>query len=508
MAMTDGSFTELAIGEQGEHVTELQERLRDLGHEVPDTGVFDEQTQLVLTEFATSHGVTDGSTATAVAQLQTETGELKSTEWEAHYTAPVGKRYEGENQPGNTVWANEERKQTYVPPDAGAARSEFGYDITGGKVGSGDELLDTTGIGTTARFKGSKPERMIFTMDTEGDLNLADSRAEEDARPGMRVHHSTLGGGVEVAGAGEMKIREGVVEQVSDTSGHYRPDFAMTQQVGGALKNQGVDTDKVTFELGNYGPNDERKKDTLVSGTELLSYDREATLGEINVILRKNVDVAGRQKWSGAWDMLPPDVRQKEEGDLFAQLAQPYGAMSDRDLQQEARKILQGRHEKLDSVLAQIKLGRGWRDDPTGKHSLRFYDGTSWTARVLNGDTESQDQEGLLLLGGGGGGGQAPSQAPQQASQAPGSNEAPQGGGGGGYLPDPTNAQAPGGGGGYLPDPTNTQAQGGGGGGYLPDPTNTQPQGGVGPSQAPPLVSPAPGGQPPQGLDPDGGYID
>jgi hypothetical protein len=190
--------------------------------------------------------------------------------------------------------------------------------------------------------------------------------------------------------------------------------------------------------------------------------------------------------------MLPPGVRQKEEEDLFAQLAKPYGAMSDRDLQHEARKILQGRHETLDTVLAQIKLGRGWRDDPTGKHSLRFYDGTSWTARVLNGDTESQDQEGVLLLGGGGGG-QAPSQAPQQASQAPGSNEAPQGGGGGG---------------GYMPDPTNTQAQGGGGGGgYLPDPTNTQAQGGGGPSQAPPLVSPAPGGQAPQGLDPDGGYI-
>jgi hypothetical protein len=421
--MSDPTYAELEIGEEGDHIIELQDRLRESGLDVPASGVFDEETQAVLVVFAESRGVTDGTTASAVAQLATETGELVSAGWTAHYTAPVQARYEGEDQLGNAVWANERRKQTYYPENAEAAKAEFGYELSGGRFvsggedGSAQEPLDTTGIVKGATWVGSKPERMIYTMDTKGDFRMADSIAEaqREDREGLRVHHSTTAAGQEVAGAGEMKIREGVVEQVSDASGHYRPDFAMTQQVAGALKNQGVDTDKVTFELGNYLPGDKRLKDTLASGTEVLAYDRDAILADLNPLLRKQVEVAGRQKWSGAWDWLSPEVRTREEDELFAQLAAPYAEMSDRDLQNEARKIMQGRHDRLDAVLAQVKLAKGWREDPLERHQWRWYDGQSWTARVSDSDIQSEDNEGAQLLSPG-------VAAPSQALSAAGSS--------------------------------------------------------------------------------------
>ncbi|MGH9117355.1 MAG: hypothetical protein ACRD0A_05625 [Acidimicrobiales bacterium] len=102
--------------------------------------------------------------------------------------------------------------------------------------------LDTTHVTTSAGWKGSKSERMIYTMDGEGQVNLADPRAEEAQRPGERFHHTSLEAGAAVAGTGEMKVREGVVEAVSDKSGHDKPDFAMTQQVGQALNDQAMNT--------------------------------------------------------------------------------------------------------------------------------------------------------------------------------------------------------------------------------------------------------------------------
>jgi hypothetical protein len=418
--MSDPTYAELEIGEQGEHVSELQERLRDLGHDVPDSGVFDEQTQTVLIEFATSHGVTDGTSASAVAQLATETGEFQQPEWTAKFTSPLQARYVGEDQPNNAVWQGQARDRTYYPDSSEAATAEFGYQITGGRVVSGGEdgtppeALDTTGVKTKAEWIGSKSERMIYTMDEGGDLRLADPKAEQKEHPGMRVHHSTLAAGEAVAGAGEMKIREGVVEQVSDASGHYRPDFAATQQVAGALKDQGVDTDKVTFELGNYLPGDQRLADTVVSGTELLSYDRESILKDLNPILRKQVQALGKQRWGGAWDWLQPAKRKEEEDEFWETVAAPYAAMSDRELQNEGRALLQGRHDRFNAVLAEIKVAKGWREDPLGRFDWRWYDGENWTARVSKDDKESQDPEGAQQLSPGVA---APSQAPTTGVQ-------------------------------------------------------------------------------------------
>jgi len=36
----------------------------------------------------------------------------------------------------------------------------------------------------------------------------------------------------------------------------------------------------------------------------------------------------------------------------------------------------------------------GWRDDPFGRHELRFYDGTRWTPYVRDAGADSMDEPG------------------------------------------------------------------------------------------------------------------
>ncbi|MFK2827300.1 hypothetical protein QYG89_17055, partial [Bacillus sp. B190/17] len=84
-----------------------------------------------------------------------------------------------------------------------------------------------------AAFEGSKPDRHIFTMDGKGQFLTADAIKENEDRgqdalnrghsQQERFHHSSFNAGEAVAGAGEMQVRDGQVELVSDTSGHYRP---------------------------------------------------------------------------------------------------------------------------------------------------------------------------------------------------------------------------------------------------------------------------------------------
>jgi hypothetical protein len=43
-------------------------------------------------------------------------------------------------------------------------------------------------------------------------------------------HHSSLGGGKPVAGAGEITVKNGVPTEISNGSGHYRPSQKLNSQ--------------------------------------------------------------------------------------------------------------------------------------------------------------------------------------------------------------------------------------------------------------------------------------
>ena len=85
--------------------------------------------------------------------------------------------------------------------------------------------------------------RAIFVMHGDGAIYCA---------PEHRVgefHHSSLGQGKPVAGAGELEAREGRLLAITDHSSHYCPPRRFTEQVLAELAAGGVDLRWVTQEL-------------------------------------------------------------------------------------------------------------------------------------------------------------------------------------------------------------------------------------------------------------------
>ena len=483
---------ELPAGAQGAHVTELQTRLQHTGYLPDPSGVWDTQSQQALVAFGADNGVSSPASADLVAQVQAVTGALQAPQWVQRFSDPdaaygiqgnVLQKFAGEQYDGNAVWAEKDRKTTYYP-DQQTATDEYGVAVQGGRMTIPGEVdaqgnpvyMDTTDITTQAGLAGSKPERMIYTMDAQGQMRLADPAAEQASMPGERFHHSSLAGGAAVAGAGEVKVREGVVESVSDKSGHYQPDFGMTTQVDQALQAGGVDTSRVTYELGNFNAaGGATNPDTLVSGTELGAYDREGMLDEVRKACLDQARASAARNYGVPWDRLQEGMKQRVQGDVDAQYAQLYSryeAMSDRELMAEARQLIERRHQAQRAVLSEIPKTRGWREDPVGLHQYRFFDGERWTDLVSDNDVQSQDDKYLEMFNRDD---SAPAAAPASAA-VPGNDAA---------AAVPGNEPAPAQWAGYVTDPSAqpqgapaqpqgapAQPQGAPApqGGYLPDP--------------------------------------
>ncbi|MCD9020873.1 hypothetical protein [Cohnella silvisoli] len=137
--------------------------------------------------------------------------------------------------------------------------------------------LNTIGAERPAAI-GAKGDRHIFTMDGAGQFYTGDAiqenktRGREAADRGAlqqeRFHHSSFLGGEEVAGAGEMQVRDGQVELVSDTSGHYRPGSKQMMQTVQQLEKNKVQTERLGVEfVGKNGT-----QNMQASATELLGY--------------------------------------------------------------------------------------------------------------------------------------------------------------------------------------------------------------------------------------------
>jgi hypothetical protein len=58
-------------------------------------------------------------------------------------------------------------------------------------------------------------------------------------------HHSSFLSGKPVASAGELKITNGVIEEISRKSGHYQPTKNINKQIITHLKNNGVETKNI-----------------------------------------------------------------------------------------------------------------------------------------------------------------------------------------------------------------------------------------------------------------------
>jgi hypothetical protein len=122
------------------------------------------------------------------------------------------------------------------------AREQHRITISDGLVYDARGNLFDTQNGVSA-FGPSSNGRAIFVMDEHGNLYASTYQAFRE------FHHSSLLGGQDVAAAGELVVKDGRIELITDRSGHYMPDRSRTQQVLDQLESQGIviDPNNINF---------------------------------------------------------------------------------------------------------------------------------------------------------------------------------------------------------------------------------------------------------------------
>jgi hypothetical protein len=129
---------------------------------------------------------------------------------------------------GEIIWARSKRLVLYD-------REAAARDLTRVEIRHGCFLthrgrpLDTRHMVT--HFSG--PGCAIYVVSREGKLHVASHSL------GHR-HHSSLLAGQAVAGAGELRVRDGRLEWISNKSGHFRPDHFLFVQTVELLAGRGV----------------------------------------------------------------------------------------------------------------------------------------------------------------------------------------------------------------------------------------------------------------------------
>jgi len=100
---------------------------------------------------------------------------------------------------------------------------------------SDHELFDTSSADTF--WGGDGGSRAIFVMDRDGNLYASNYQAPGD------FHHSSMLAGGEVCGAGEIRVDNGRIVDMTDKSGHYRPAADLNDNALDELRRQGLNTE-------------------------------------------------------------------------------------------------------------------------------------------------------------------------------------------------------------------------------------------------------------------------
>jgi hypothetical protein len=117
--------------------------------------------------------------------------------------------------------------------------------------------VDTSG--SVTHFKGNGYE--IFVVGTGGDIHMASHKI-------AKFHHSSLLAGGDVSMAGEMKVHGGVIKEMSNKSGHYRPNKNQFHHFLEELRNRGLSLD---FPVSGFGIADG------LTGTQLVDQELDSS---------------------------------------------------------------------------------------------------------------------------------------------------------------------------------------------------------------------------------------
>lgn len=128
------------------------------------------------------------------------------------------------------------------------------------------KLVDYKGelISTVGGFSGgvsNETDKGIFVMDGNGRIYYTRTSTAQV------FHHSSFLGGAEVAASGELIIKEGMLVQVSNSSGHYKQKIDFTNQLIDELKERGY-TPKIKVKdvhMNTEKYHNAPAKDTLMS---------------------------------------------------------------------------------------------------------------------------------------------------------------------------------------------------------------------------------------------------
>jgi hypothetical protein len=112
-----------------------------------------------------------------------------------------------------------------VPYLSRAERLQHQLKVRDGKLFDARGQLFDTGEGSA-----------LYVMDSEGRFFARTFSLADD------FHHSSFLAGEPVAGAGLMRVHQGRILMINDSTGHYRPSGEFLQQVIDQLQKLGADT--------------------------------------------------------------------------------------------------------------------------------------------------------------------------------------------------------------------------------------------------------------------------
>jgi hypothetical protein len=143
-----------------------------------------------------------------------------------YQTTPMLDAYRGEDMPDNQIWGT--AVKYLAPQEREAFRLRFKDGLIFGADGS---LFDTS---EAVSLHSSTP-KAIFVMDATGEFFAAHNQIIG------QFHHSSLAAGEPVAAAGELLVLGGLLIEISNKSGHYRPGRLFMDQAIDSLARKGVE---------------------------------------------------------------------------------------------------------------------------------------------------------------------------------------------------------------------------------------------------------------------------
>lgn len=178
------------------------------------------------------------------------TSERKRNIGEREFRGTTGRTYNETSSLPEFYWGEEKGKVFGTNVEYLSKKDRAPYEVLVGKDG---KLVDVMGdpIDTSnAKIIGGKAVG-IYVMAPNGKIYLSKSQAVG------KFHHSSFLAGDDVAVAGELIIKDGVLKGINRHSGHYRPEKAQLRQIMQELKGRGADLKDVRVDT--TVPDEKRK---------------------------------------------------------------------------------------------------------------------------------------------------------------------------------------------------------------------------------------------------------